>query len=392
MFNSSLTCSTAACRVGVAGSGASRHADTAAGPRPIASRPNAAVTKRGPGRRRVPAPEQPTERRPPLVRSHSQERVHVTHAPLPVGIDVSKDTLDAALGDTLVAFPNDPRGIDALVAHLRGAAPGLIAIEATGGYERPALDAMLDAGLPVALVNPAQVRHFAKSLGRLAKTDAIDARVLAEYARLAEPRLAQKRGESRVELEALVTCRRQLMLTRTEQSNRLERTTSKAAKRAIERVLETLGHEIKQLNQQIAKLITSDEDLRGPHKLLRSVPGVGPVLAATLLSELIELGLIGRRQVSALVGVAPFNQDSGRHRGQRRIRGGRASVRSTLYMATVTAIRCNPIIKRFANRLKAAGKPPKVVITAAMRKLLTLLNAMLRENLTWKQLNLNQNP
>ena len=220
---------------------------------------------------------------------------------------------------------------------------------------------------------------------------AIDARVLVTFARHAEPRLAEKRSKNRVELEALITCRRQLIKVRTEQRNRLGVTGAVSARGAIEAVLGTIDEQVDGLDVQIRKLIESDDDMNFWDKLIRTVPGVGPILSATLLAELVELGSLGGGQISALAGVAPFNRDSGRMRGTRAIRGGRSSVRSTLYMAAVTAIRCNPVIKIFAERLKAAGKPNKVVIVAAMRKLLTILNAMVRDRLEWSQLKIVQN-
>lgn len=310
-----------------------------------------------------------------------------------IGIDVAKSKLDIARSDSdeVQTVNNTRHGIRKLIDILRNAGPRLIVIEATGGYEQPALEAMLDADLPVALAQPAHVRHMARGLGILAKTDAIDARVLVTFARHAEPRLATKRSENRVELEALITCRRQLIAVRTEQRNRLGVTRSASAQHAIDAVLETIQQQIDDLDEQIRTLIESDDDMNGWDKLLRTVPGVGPVLSTTLLAELIELGTIGRTQISALVGVAPFNRDSGRFQGKRTIRGGRTSVRSVLYMAAVTAIRCNPVIKAFADRLKAAGKPPKVVIVAAMRKLIVLLNAMLRDRVEWNQLKVVQN-
>jgi transposase len=309
-----------------------------------------------------------------------------------VGIDVAKAKLDLARSDSpeLLTFDNDDHGIAQMVRCLQKVGPTLIVIEATGGYEQPALTAMLDADLPVALAHPGQVRHFAKGLGILAKTDAIDARVLVAFAQHAAPRLAQKRSKNRIELEALVTCRRQLIMVRTEQRNRLGVTRAASAISAINAVLITIDEQIKSLDQQIAALIQTDQDLSGWNTLLRSVPGVGPVASATLLAELIELGAVGRTQISALVGVAPFNRDSGRSKGKRAIGGGRPSVRSVLYMATLTAIRTNPVIQRFAKRLKAAGKQTKVVIVAAMRKLLVLLNAMLRDGLHWSQLKVVQ--
>ena len=308
--------------------------------------------------------------------------------PVFVGVDVAKDKLDLARSDAeaVLTVANDAAGIAHVVRLLRAAGPALsvIVVEATGGLERP----LLDAGLPAALVNPGHVRHFAKGIGKLAKTDAIDARMLAEFARLAAPRLAQKRSANRAELEALVTCRRQLLHVRTEQANRRGATASKAAVRSIDRVLKALDKEVDALDAQVKKLVESDEDLDSIDRLLRSVPGVGPVLSSTLLAELMELGTIGRRQVGALVGVAPFNCDSGRSKGKRAIRGGRASVRSVLYMATIAAMRVNPVIRRFAERLAGAAKLKKVAIVACMRKLLSILNAMIRERITWDQLKL----
>lgn len=314
-------------------------------------------------------------------------------SPLLVGIDIAKDKLDLARGDSteILTVANDREGIGQLVDTLRQAGAELIVIEATGGLEGPLLDALLDAHLPVALANPAHVRHLAKGLGILAKTDAIDARVLVEFARHASPRLVTKRSKNQVELEALVTCRRQLLDTRTEQNNRLQTTRSPVARKAIKAILQPLNRQIDALDRQIKKLIESDDDMGRGDRLLQSVPGVGPVLSATVLAELIELGATDRRQISTLVGVAPFNRDSGRFRGTRTIRGGRTAVRSTLYMAALAAIRCNPVIRPFAQRLKAAGKKNKVVIVACMRKLLTILNAMLRDQLEWSQLKLVQN-
>lgn len=310
-----------------------------------------------------------------------------------VGIDVAKDTLDVARSDTdgVQTVAHDGPAIAKLVQALAAAKPGLIVLEATGGLEQPLLDALLDAGLPVSRVNPGQVRHLAKALGILAKTDAIDAQVLVAFARHAQPRLAEKRSKSRAELDALVTCRRQLTKSRTEQVNRRLTTTSKAAANAIDAVIKALDKQVHRLDGQIRKIIDSDGDLSGMDRLLQTVPGVGPVLSATLLAEVAELGTTDRRQAAALVGVAPFNHDSGPRRGKRSIRGGRSSVRCVLYMATVAAIRCNPVIRSFAARLKAAGKTPKLLITACMRKLLALLNAMLRDRLEWSQLKVVQN-
>jgi len=252
--------------------------------------------------------------------------------------------------------------------------------------QAPAIRALLEAGLPVALVHPGRVRHFARGLGILSKTDRIDARVLVRFGQLAAPRLARRRSASEAELQALVVCRRQLSVTRVQQANRLGATASKAARAAIEKVVDTLDRQVEKLDRQIRELIDGDDDFRHLDGLLRSVPGVGPTLSATLTAELREPGETDRREVGALAGVVPYNHDSGKMAGRRCIRGGRTAVRCVLYMAAVAATRFNPVIKAFSDRLKQAGKPGKVRVVACMRKLLTLLNAMVRENLTWDQL------
>ncbi len=306
-----------------------------------------------------------------------------------VGIDVAKDKLDLARSDTgeLLNFSNNQRDICRIIELFKAPRPTRIVVESTGGLERPLLDALLDANLPVALVNPGRVRYFAIGIGILAKTDPIDARTLMEFARLAEPRLAQKRSENQAELDGLITCRRQLTATRTDQSNCRLSTRSKSAISSIDAVLKALDKQIELLDQKIRKLIDSDDDFKHLDRLLRSVPGVGPVLSSTLLAELSELGETDRRQIGALVGVAPFNHDSGTFKGKRSIRGGRVQVRGVLYMATLAAIRCNPVVRNFAERLAKAGKASKTIIVACMRKLLTLVNAMVRDNLTWPELN-----
>jgi transposase len=305
-----------------------------------------------------------------------------------VGIDVAKAKLDLARSDAnkILTFNNDPDGIRQIVDSLRSAPPKMIVLESTGGLEGPLLDALLDADLPVALVNPRNVRHFAMGIGILAKSDPIDARVLFEFARLAAPRLAEKRSANQVELDALTTCRRQLTQLRAIQMNRRMATSSKTALKTIDAVLKALSKEIEKLDKKIRTLVESDDDFDSIDKLLRSVPGVGPVLSATLMAELKELGSTDHRRISALVGVAPYNDDSGTTKGKRSISGGRTSIRSVLYMATVCAIRCNPVIKAFAERLDKLGKAKKVQIVACMRKLLGFLNVMVRDNLTWEQL------
>ena len=309
------------------------------------------------------------------------------------GIDVSKLKLDLARTgiQQVESFTNDPAGIAQLVKLLLQAPPKLIVVEATGGLERPLLQALLEANLPVHLANPKHVRYFALALGILAKTDPIDAHVIERYAAQLSPRLLQKRSGKQSELEALVTCRRQLLHVRTEQTNRLGATTSKAARKSIQAILKVLEKQLKSLELQIRQLIESDDDLDDIDKLLRSIPGIGDVASSTLICEMSELGTMDRGQAAALVGVAPFNRDSGRYKGKRAIRGGRSSVRSVLYMAAVCAIRFNPILSAFAERLQKAGKLPKVIIVAAMRKLVCFINAMVRDGLRWDQLDIVKN-
>lgn len=305
-----------------------------------------------------------------------------------VGIDVSKDKLDLARCDcdAVLTFGNDAAGVAAVVRLLADAAPASVVIEATGGLERPLLEALLDAGLPAALVHPGRVRYFAKALGVLAKTDMVDARVLMRFGQLASPRLAEKRSKNQAELADLVACRRQLAATRAQQFNRRSSTFSKSALRSLDAVIQALDKQVESLDKKIRQLIDADDDFRNLDKLLRSVPGVGPTFSATLAAELRELGDADRREVGALVGVAPYDDQSGRRDGRRRIHGGRTALRCVLYMATLAAMRFNPVIQAFASRLKAAGKRNKVVIVACMRKLLTLINAMVRDGLTWDQL------
>jgi transposase len=305
-----------------------------------------------------------------------------------VGIDVAQDKLDLAPdeGGNVTTFTNDPEGIAAILRMLRPLKPQMIVVESTGGLERPLLEALLEDDLPAALVHPGRVRYFAKGLGILSKTDRIDARVLRRFGQLAGPRLAEKRSKNEAELQSLVTCRRQLNVTRVQQKNRRVATSSKAALRSIDKVVEALNKQIGLLDKQIRELVDADDEFKHLDKLLQSVPGVGPTLSATLASELRELGRADRRQIGALVGVAPYNHDSGKFAGQRSIRGGRTAVRCVLYMASITAIRVNPVIKALYERLVAAGKKKKVAIVACMRKLLALLNAMIRDGVNWDQL------
>lgn len=309
-------------------------------------------------------------------------------APVFVGIDVAKDKLDLARSDSrqLVTVGNDEKGVGQIIKLLKEVPTACIVVEATGGFERLAVNMMIDAQLPVAVVNPSRVRYLALGLNILAKSDPIDASVLCQFARLAEPRLTQRRSANQAELDALVTCRRQLVGTRTDQGNCRLATPSKVARQSIDSVLKALDKQIELLDGKIRELIDSDDDFKNLDKLLRTVPGVGPVLSSTLVAELSELGAADRRQIGALVGVAPFDKDSGSFKGKRRIRGGRTQVRNVLYMAAIAAMRFNPVLSDFASRLAGKGKATKVIIVACMRKMLALLNAMVRDDLTWDQL------
>jgi transposase len=306
-----------------------------------------------------------------------------------VGIDIAKRTLDLHCRpeNRTLSTTNDPQGFQEILAFLPEPRTCLVVIEATGGYQRPLVDALLEAGHYVAVVNPRQVRDFARGLGILAKTDAIDAAVLSRYAESARPRTLSATPENQAQIVELVTRRRQLIDLRTAENNRLETLRSKSVRQSVEQVLEVLGKQIETIEKQIAALLESDDDWNDKAQLLQSVPGVGPTTVASLLADLPELGQLNRQEIAALAGLAPFNRDSGRFRGKRSIWGGRKNVRSVLYMATLSAMRCNHVIKTFAERLKADGKTFKVVITACMRKLLVILNTMVQNNTHWNPQN-----
>ena len=310
-----------------------------------------------------------------------------------IGIDVAKDSLDVAWATENApqrhSVANSQLGFTSLLKQLPSAAEACLVVEATGGYERSLVTALVEAGFRVAVVNPRQVRDFAKALGILAKTDRIDALVLARFGQQVQPRLLEEDPTQRAELMQLVARRRQLVELRTMESNRLGQSTARVAQKSIRHVLKLLEKEIDQLEAEIARLLQSDDDWRAKIELLSTVPGVAQVTSATLVAEVPELGRLNRQAIAALVGLAPFNDDSGRHRGTRRITGGRSAVRQVLYMATLSARRCNPIIHAFAQRLAAQGKKPKVIITACMRKLLVILNAILKNHRPWKTTNAN---
>lgn len=303
-----------------------------------------------------------------------------------VGIDVSKEKLDLCVlpGGELHEFSNDSPGIAALVTLLQQLRPTVIVIEATGGYERPSLFALQDADLPVTLVNPRQVRDFAKGIGQLAKTDRLDAAVLAEFARLVAPAPSEKTSEKQRELAALVTRRRQLIGLLVAEENRSQQTTDKFIQRTLRKITDAIGRQLRSVEDRIAKLLESDDHWKAKLDILLSTPGVGHTTGMTLLAELPELGKLNRQQIASLAGVAPYPRDSGKSRGPRSTWGGRRELRSVLYMAALTARRCNPIIRAFAVRLHIAGKSFKAIQVACIRKLLVILNTMLKTQTSWK--------
>lgn len=300
-----------------------------------------------------------------------------------LGIDVSKAHLDVAReGEAIEHCANTPEGIAALIGRLRDDPPELIVLEATGGYEMMVVRALQDADLPVAVVNPRQVRDFARASGRLAKTDAIDARMLAAFAAALRPAPLPAVDASQTAIGELVSRRRQIIDMLIAERNRLEHA-SFHLRGWIEDHMTALKSQLAQVDAAITLAVEANPALTRRFAILTSVKGVGPITAAVLLAELPELGAIGHKQVAALVGVAPINRDSGQYRGQRHIGGGRPSVRCALYMATIVAMRFNPTIQTFYRRLKGAGKKPKVAIVAAMRKLITILNALVRDDQLW---------
>lgn len=306
--------------------------------------------------------------------------------PISVGIDVSKAELVIAVEPTREQWSTGTTGaaIEALVARLRALAPTIIVVEATGGYERTVVAACAAAALPVAVVNPRQVRAFAQALGLTAKTDAIDARVLAMFGARVRPTARPLANAETHALAALVTRRRQLLEMIGMERSRLEQAppTGKLT-RDLRNHIRWLERRVEDVDEQIGTAIHNSPVWRVHDDLLQSVPGIGPTTARTLLAELPELGHLDRRAIAALVGVAPFNCDSGTHRGQRHIWGGRATVRTTLYMAALSAARYNPVLREFYQRLRTAGKPGKVALVATMRKLLTIVNAMLKQHVRW---------
>ena len=301
------------------------------------------------------------------------------------GVDVSKNKLDVAdWPETMTGcFENGPDGHQQLLARLPKPETCLVVLESTGGHEKRVVLELTNAGHVVAVVNPRQIRDFARALGTLAKTDRIDSRVIARFGHQVRPRALAKAHKRQGELNELVTRRRQLIGVRTAEQNRKVTATSKIVRRSIQQSIDRLNKDIRRLDSEITRLVRSDDDWNNKREILESAPGVGKVTSTTLVAEVPELGQLNRQQVSALVGVAPFNRDSGTFRGRRTIYGGRRSVRSVLYMAALSAKRSNPVIRTFAARLEAQGKPAKLVLIACMRKLLVILNTMLKNNTHW---------
>lgn len=301
-----------------------------------------------------------------------------------VGIDVSKATLDLASrpGEASQQYANDPQGIAAVMAQLQTLGPTLIVVEATGGYELPLVTAAVEAAFPIVVVNPRQVRDFAKATGQLAKTDRIDAQILARFAEQVRPATRPLPSAETQALAALMARRRQVIEMLTAERHRLTHATS-AVRPHVQAHIAWLEGQLREVDHDLGTTIRQSPVWREHDTLLQSVPGLGPIISRTLLADLPELGTLTRQQIAALVGVAPFPWDSGTLRGKRSCWGGRAPVRAALYMAALVATRCNPVLKAFYQRLCAAGKPRRVALVACMRKLLTILNAMIKHRTPW---------
>ncbi len=303
-----------------------------------------------------------------------------------IGIDISKLHLDVADSMTQETWQtaNNEEGIAGLVESLSALNPPLIVLEATGGLEIPLASALVAGRLPVAVVNPRQVRDFAKATGKLAKTDVIDSLVLAHFARAVRPEVRKIKDEESLELSALVTRRRQLIEMLTKEKTRLKQAPKWICK-DIKEHIESLKKRLRKIDGDLSRTIKNSSAWREHDQIIQSVPGAGPVLAVNLLAGVSELGVLNQKQIAALIGLAPLNRDSGKFRGRRCIWGGRANVRAALYMAAVTAMQHNPVIRTFYTRLIEKGKPFKVAITACMRKLLTIINTMIKTKTLWNE-------
>jgi transposase len=303
-----------------------------------------------------------------------------------VGLDVAKHRVDAHLRptDETLSVAADEAGLATLAQWLQSRTPALVVLEATGGYEISVAAALATVGIPVAVVNPRQIRDFARATGQLAKTDALDARAIALFAEAVHPPARPLATEQAQVLSELVTRRRQLVEMLGAETNRRHQVRDRQLQQRIDAHIQWLRQALAKLEEDLGDSVRSSPVWRERENLLTSVPGIGPVTAFTLIAELPELGLLDRRAIAALAGLAPMNRDSGTLRGRRMITGGRPTVRRALYMATVSALRCNPIIAGFYARLTAHGRPNKVALIAAMRKLLTILNAIVRDRTLWQ--------
>jgi transposase len=305
-----------------------------------------------------------------------------------VGVDVSKDRLDVVIRPTgeVAGESNDRQGIVRLVKRLAELKPKVVVMESTGGMEVPLALEMDEAGVPYRIVNPRQVRDFAKAIGRLAKTDRIDAAVLAHFAESISPEPKSLPDAPRRALRALVVRRSDLIATRIAEENRLRVETVRELKQSLKESIAFLTRQIRKLEKQIDNTIKNHPDYLGQSQLVQSVPGVGPNTAHMLIATLPELGTLNRQKIAALAGIAPLNRDSGKSSGKRFCWGGRSEIRSALYMAALVASRCNPVIRAMYLRLRAKGKAAKVALVACMRKLLVILNSMVRTNTPWRQI------
>lgn len=302
-----------------------------------------------------------------------------------VGIDIAKDTFCVATCPNVLTttLPNTPAGHRKLCQLLKPHPTVLIVLEATGGYERPLVAELLDASVPVVVANPRQVRDFAKGMGQKAKTDPIDAQVLAQFAQIVKPAPKTHATPQTTELSELVRRRRQLNDLRTQESNRIQMIHHPKVRKSIQKMIKTLDFQINQIDTLIREYIDVDDNFKNKDQIIQSTPGVGPQTSAMLIANLPELGQLNRQEIAALVGVAPWVRSSGKYEGKAHISGGRKEVRCALYMAAFTASRCNPAIREFAQRLRQEGKTYKVVMTACMRKLLITLNVMVRNQTPW---------
>jgi transposase len=305
---------------------------------------------------------------------------------LVIGIDVSQAHLDVHVRPTAEAFrvSYDDAGLATLLTRLQALRPTLIVFEATGGYEVPLAATLASAALPLAIVNPRQIRHYGRAIGQLAKTDRLDAHLIARFAEDVRPAARPVPDEQARGLGELLARRRQLVEMLVAEQNRRRLVRDRRLQRHVDAHIAWLQEALRRLDHDLTTLVRSTPAWREADDLLRSVPGIGPITASTLIGDLPELGRLDRRRIAALVGLAPFARDSGAFRGIRMISGGRPHIRHVLYMATLSAIKCNPAIRAFHHRLVAAGRPGKVAVTAAMRKLLTILNAMLRDRRPWQ--------